>query len=161
MKVILTIAVRNPEWYWSKEQLKEAGDYRKEWEAINEDKIYKHVPSEQMQIAFDVKNIQEDRQSSFEMKFSTEDKSRMISHTINDVTIIKFIGENHGEVAEALVSNSIIHQYIGAKQKEYKYYIYFYLKENVEYQRLNPSTWISREHKIEIENALDIQLESE
>jgi hypothetical protein len=39
MKVILKIAVRNPEWYWSEEELEEAGDYRNEWEALNKDKV--------------------------------------------------------------------------------------------------------------------------
>jgi hypothetical protein len=57
MKVVVTIAVRNPEWYWSKEEMREAGEYRKEWEALNDDKIWKHIPSDTFEIAFDVQDI--------------------------------------------------------------------------------------------------------
>ena len=66
MTVIVTIGVRNPEWYWTKEQLQDAGEYRKTWEAINEDKIYKHIPSDQVQIDFDVKDIKENRKANYE-----------------------------------------------------------------------------------------------
>ena len=63
MKVILTIAVRNPDWYWTKEEMDNAGDYRNEWEALNEDIVWKHVPSDTFEIPFDVKDIKENRKA--------------------------------------------------------------------------------------------------
>jgi hypothetical protein len=157
MKVIVTIAVRNPEWYWSKEKMQESGDYRKEWEAINEDKIWKHVPSDTIEIAFEVKDIKENRNTEYELEFVSADKAQSFSHTIKEVTAIQFIGDKPNEKAEVVVSNSLIHQYIGARQKEYKYYIYFYLKENWPYERIGQLIWISENHKTELENALGIQ----
>jgi hypothetical protein len=100
MKVILTVAIRNPEWYWSKEQLKETGDYRKEWEAINEDKIWKCVPSDSFEIPFDVKDIKENRKAEFELKFMSEDKTQSLSHIVK---VVDFIG-NKGEKTEVPIS---------------------------------------------------------
>jgi hypothetical protein len=157
MKVILTVAVRNPDWYWSKEQLKEAGDYRKEWEAINGDKIWKHVPSDSFEIPFDVKDIKENRKDEFELKFISEDKTQSLSHIVKDMTIVEFIGEND-QKTEVAISNSLIHQYIGARQKQHKYYVYFYLKENASYERLHQLIWLSEKDKIELEEKLGLQI---
>ena len=63
MKVIVTVGVRNSQWYWSTEELKKAGEYRQEWEALDEDKIEKYLPSETFEINFDVVNIKEERKT--------------------------------------------------------------------------------------------------
>lgn len=156
MQVIVTIAVRNPEWYWSKEELQDAGEYRKEWEVINEGKIYKHLPSEAFEIGFDVMDIKENRNATFDIKLVSEDRKQSISHGLQDVTVLDFIGEK--DKVSTVISNSLIHQYIAARQKEYKYYVYFYIKENTEYERLNQFVWLSKEHQQELETALDIQI---
>jgi hypothetical protein len=70
--------------------------------------------------------------------------------------LLSLLGKKN-EKTEVVVSNSLIHQYIGARQKEYKYYIYFYLKENASYERLGQLIWISESHKNELESALGIK----
>jgi hypothetical protein len=157
MKVILTIAVRNPEWYWTKEELDKTGDYRKEWEALNEDKVWKHVPSDSFEIPFEVKDIKENRKAEFEFKFTTENKAQSVSHIIKNLTIVQFMGNNENEKIETIISNSLIHQYIGARQKQYKYYVYFYLKENTNYEQLHQLIWLSEKDKLELEEKLGLQ----
>jgi hypothetical protein len=159
MQVILTVAVRNPEWYWTKEELKEAGDYRKEWEALNEDKVWKYVPSDAFEISFDVTDIKENRNAEFEVRFISEDKTQSIAHNLKDVTIIQFIGEGEHEKTEVVISNSLIYQYIGARQRQYKYYVYFYIKENAPYEKLHQLVWISDNHKRELEESLGMQFQ--
>lgn len=154
MKVILTIAVRNPDWYWTKEEMDNAGDYRNEWEALNEDIVWKHVPSDTFEIPFDVKDIKENRKAEFDFKFTSEDKSQSASCLIKDLTIVQFFGEKENEKSEVIISNSLIHQYIGARKREYRYYVYFYIKENVSYERFHQLIWLSEEHKLEIEQRL-------
>jgi hypothetical protein len=154
MKVIFTIAVRNSDWYWTKEEMENAGNYRKEWEALNEDKIWKYVPSDTFEVPFDVKDVKENREAEFDFKFTLEDKSKSASCHIKDLTIVQFAGENEEEKIEVIISNSLIHQYIGARQKEYKYYVYFYIKENLYYERFHQLIWLSEEHKLEIEQKL-------
>ena len=154
MKVILTVAVRNPDWYWTKAEIENAGDYRKEWEALNEDKVWKHVPSDTFEIPFDVKDIKENRKAEFDFKFTSEDKSQSASCRIHDLTIVQFIGEKANEKVEVIISNSLIHQYISARQREYKYYVYFYIKENLSYERFHQLIWLSEEHKVRIEQQL-------
>ena len=156
MRVIVTIAVRNPEWYWSKEALQESGEYRKEWEMINESKIYKHLPSEAFEIAIDVMDIKENRNAIYDIKLVSEDRKQSISHGLQDVTVVDFIGEK--DKVSTVISNSLIHQYIAARQKEYKYYVYFYIRENTEYERMNQFVWLSKEHQQELEAALGIQI---
>jgi hypothetical protein len=157
MEVILTVAVRNPEWYWSKEELEEVGDYRKEWEAINEGKISKHVPSEEFEIPFDVTEIKENRKGEFQLILISEDRTNSISHYLTDVTIVQFLGEKDQKKIEVVISNSLIHQYIGVRQKHYKYYVYFYLKANIPYEKLHQLIWISDAHRKELEELIGIQ----
>lgn len=156
MRVIITIAVRNPDWYWSKEELQEAGEYRKEWEVLNEDKVEKYLPSEAFEIAFDVRDIKENRNGTFDIRFVSEDKSQSISHSVKQVTVVEFIGTDQS--ISIVISNSLIHQYIAARQREYKYYVYFYLKENTPYERLNQFIWLSDGHRQELEEELGIQI---
>lgn len=156
MKVVFTIAVRNPEWYWSKDELRGAGDYRKEWEAINGDKVSKHASSESFEVPFDVKDIKENRQATFNFDFTSEDKTQIISHCLKDLTIVQFIGASD-EKAEVIISNALIHQYISARQRQYKYYVYFYIKENARYVKLGQVIWLSEQHRLELESSLNIE----
>lgn len=156
MRVTVTIAVRNSEWHWSNEELLKAGEYRKEWEMINEGKIFKHLPSETFEVGFDVIDIRDNRNAIFNLKLLSEDRKQSISYTLSNVTLVDFIGEK-GKVS-MVISNSLIHQYIATRQKEYKYYVYFYLKECTEYERLNHFVWLSKEHHQELENDLGIKL---
>lgn len=158
MRVVVTIAVRNPEWYWSEEKLQETGEYRKEWEAINEDKVEKHQPSEAFEVGFDVADIKENSNSTFDIMLVSEDRSQSISHTLENITVVDFIGNE--EKLSVVISNSLIHQYIAARQKEYKYYVYFYLKENTPYERLNSFVWLSDEHRQELAKSLGIEFDN-
>jgi hypothetical protein len=55
----------------------------------------------------------------------------------------------------------LIHQYIGARQKQYKYYVYFYLKENADYERLHQLIWLSQKDKMELEAKLGFQFNAD
>lgn len=156
MRVIVTIAIRNSEWYWSNEELQEAGEYRKEWVMINESKILEHLLSETFEVGFDVMDIKDNRNAIFNLKLLSEDRKQSISYTLSNVTVVDFIGEK--DKVSIVISNSLIHQYISARQKEYKYYVYLYLKECTEYERLNHFIWLSKDHHQELENDLGIQL---
>lgn len=139
MKVIVTVGVRNPEWYWSTEEIKKAGEYRQEWEALNEDKIEKYIPSETFEIDFDVVNIKEERKREYEILYNMNGISS--SYNLEDVSVITFYG-NDNVKSDIAISNPLIHQYIAAHQKEYKTYIYFYLKENCKFVKGNRLTWM-------------------
>ncbi len=65
MKVYISIRVRNSEWYWSKEKMKEHGDYRPDFEMINEGKIEKHIPTVEFDFNFEVKEYQEAEENTF------------------------------------------------------------------------------------------------
>jgi len=49
---------------------------------------------------------------------------------------VKFIGDENKKAA-VVISNSLIYQYVGARQKEYKYYVDFYLKKLLFYKRFH------------------------
>jgi hypothetical protein len=156
MKVVLTVAVRNPEWYWSKQELEEVGEYRKEWEALNEDKIEKHLPSWAYEIAFDVKDIKENREAEYEISFvAKENKAEKMTYCLKDVTVVTFVGDNH--TSDVVISNSLIYQYVGVRKMGYKYYIYFYLKGDVSYEKLHQLIWISEQENTLLEETLGIK----
>jgi len=144
MKAHLTIAVRNPDWFWTKDQLDEARDYRKEWEALNEDKVPKFVPSETLEVAFDVEEIIDNRHTSFEIPLKSKNGD-IATCNLEDLTVVEFRGKI--DTWKAAVSNSLIHQYMGARKQEYKLYVYFYIKENVRFHQVAPGIWISEAHK--------------
>ena len=56
------------------------------------------------------------------------------------------------------VSDSLIYKYLAARKKKYKHYVYFYLKENTSYTRLNALVWLSDEHRKGLEQTLNIQI---
>lgn len=72
------------------------------------------------------------RSASFDLSFST-DKGDTVYVTISDVTVLKFIGDL-GKGDQVVISNSLIHQYFGARKRRYKYYVYFSLKENIPFE---------------------------
>jgi hypothetical protein len=153
MKVMLTVGQRNPKWFWSKEEMKEFGDSYKEWQIINEGKIDKFNPSWSYQMSFDVKEIIDNRNADYELKVRrSPDSNQEISVVLNDVTVLKFIGEI--DTAEIVISNSLIHQYIEAKKRKYKNYIYFYLKENLEFEHFDRCFWLAESDLMKVDQAL-------
>jgi hypothetical protein len=159
MKVVFTVAVRNPDWFWSEEQMEKEKDYREEWEAINEDKIDKHNPSWQYELPFDVKQIEDNRYAEHTLKFTAvANPEEIVHYVLHDVTVVKFIGEE--QTIEAVISNSLIHQYIGAKKSVHKNYEYFYLKENASYYHpFDKLIWMAADAKAELEEHLGVNFE--
>lgn len=70
MKAIANFNVRNLEWYWPEDPLKEAGDYYEEWKELNKDKVDKHNPTRAYKVAFDVRNVEINRHADVEMKYT-------------------------------------------------------------------------------------------
>lgn len=151
MEVTFTVAIRNPLWFWPKEEMKKEKDYRKTWEAINADKIDKHNPFWQYKIPFDVEEIKENRETEHQIKLaSAKDNNGSIYFTLKDVSVVTFISKT--EKMEAVISNSLIHQYLGAKQQEYINYVYFYLTENCRYYHpVDQLIWMSESAKKEMD----------
>src|SRR4051794_5411187 len=98
---------------------------------INEDKVEKYLPSVTFGFKFDVERIEENREAEFKFELNAKGE-RVLSHPLKNLTVVNFLGPNN-ESGRVIISNSLIHQYIGARKKGYKYYTYFYLKENIPY----------------------------
>lgn len=157
MKVQISIRVRNPEWYWSKEEMKENGDYREEWEMINEGKIYKHMPTMEFDFNFEVKEYQEADEDTFDIeiylpKDGEIDKENPVRVQLEDVRVINFYGET--DQCSVVISNSIIHD-SDIKKPRGKYYFYFYIKEDAEYEvpPQNENIWLD---SAEIQRLVDL-----
>jgi hypothetical protein len=153
MTVIVNFNVRNPEWYWPSEQLKEAGPYYEEWKALNADKIPRHIPTWAYRMGFDVVDVNENRKATCELKFSGSGDPKLVrSFTADDMTHVIFTGKK-GEKAEVIISNEIMHSFMGAKQSGRKYYWYFFIKEDADFERLEDTIWLSkRQFKLIQEN---------
>ena len=48
------------------------------------------------------------------------------------------------EKAEVMISNEIMHSFMGAKQSGRKYYWYFFIKEDADFERLEDTIWLSK-----------------
>jgi hypothetical protein len=143
MTVLINFNVRNPDWYWSADQMNESGDYYEEWKALNEDKVPKHLPSLGFRISFDVIDVQVNMNTIYDLKFSDRARPEIIqSVKLEDMTHVVFSGGD--DKAEVVVSNEIIHSYLGAKKSGKKYYYYFFIKEDAEYERLTDTIWVSK-----------------
>lgn len=153
MKISVNIKVRNPEWYWTPEELlesKEAGSLsREDFEAINGDKIKKHDEFVDFEYKFEVINYTTNPKTTFDLSIFTSESEEYVNPTehilkLENVTIVEFIGKT--EKSLVVVSNDLIHQFIGAsKGNDGRIYWYFYLKENTPYKRLCDNIWISNE----------------
>lgn len=153
MKVHVSFNVRNPEWYWTPQQIRESDGLYESWKIINEDKVPKHLPSWTYEVGFDVLDIKENREAIFDLKFGATTSSEII-HTLplSNMTHVTFIGE--GEKAEIAVANAILHSYMGAQQVGRTYYWYFYVKETIGYNKVNDFIWLSDEQFKVVESML-------
>lgn len=150
MNVSVSIRVRNPEWYWTKEELaksKKKGEMsREEWELHMEDKISKHSSTVDFEYAFDVVSHNDNRNTSFPLTIFSEEETtgNLIPHEVvlENMTVIEFVGEK--DKSYVAIANELIHQYLGVKQKKGRFYRYFYLKENVDCFSLSDNIWISQ-----------------
>lgn len=151
MKIAVIIKVRNPEWYWTKEELLESKNgksmSREEWLFINGDKISKHTIGVDFEYLFQASNYLENPVANFKLNVycsNSEDFENHSIHTIelNDMTVVEFSDESHK--SHVAISNELIHQFISAKQnKDGCHYWYFYLKENTEHTKLITNIWVS------------------
>ena len=158
MTVIINFNVRNPEWYWSAEEIREAGSYYEEWKAMNADKVPKHIPTWGYQIGFDVADVKENRKAVCELKyFDTAVPTIVRSFTAEDMTHVIFNGKQD-EKAEVMISNEIMHSFMGAKQSGRKYYWYFFIKENTDYERLENSIWLSKRQFLLFRETLAVEI---
>lgn len=158
MIVNINFNVRNPEWYWSAEEIREAGSYYEEWKALNADKVPKHSSAWGCQIGFDVADVNENRKAACELKyFDTADPDIVRSFIAGDMTHVIFTG-TQGEKGEVMISNEIMHSFMGAKQSGRKYYWYFFIKENTDYERLENFIWLSKRQFLELRETLAAEI---
>ena len=153
MKHLVTIEVRNPEWYWPQEDINKDKEGYEQWKVLNVDKVEKHVPSITLGFEFSVINTEENREKDFLLKMNHNGINK--EYLLRDVTYVKFIGEN--DQAEIMVSNSILHSYMGVRPRtEGKSYCYFFIKENVKYVSLIDSIWISKDEFDKMQTELNM-----
>lgn len=125
--------------------MKEDGDYRPVFEMINEDKIQKHIPTIEFDFNFEVNEYQEAEENTFDLEiYPTKDdkidKKNPVRVQLKGVCVIDFYGET--EQCSVVVSNSIIHQYIGNKKQHGKHYFYFYIKEDAYWIKVDKHIWL-------------------
>lgn len=147
MKIAVSIKVRNPEYYWTEEEVKESQKEDEmsyeEWLTINGDKIQKHIPAITFEYNYEVIKYEYPEDLEYELPVVTEEGTTEQSVKIFDVTVVEFIGKDQNSTV--VISNDIIHQSIKAKKDKGKTYWYFYIKENSDYISFSPSVWLSKE----------------
>lgn len=147
MNVVVNFKVRNPEWYWSAEEMKKKKDFRELFEMLNEDKMQKHIPSWCYEFPFDVQKIEDNCSAVFPLEFTVNEKK--LIYELSDCTHVQFIGKE--KKADAVVCNSLLHQYMAAHKSGTKYYVYFYIKENIKYERLSNLIFLNEEECLKID----------
>lgn len=150
MNVVVNFKVRNPEWYWTAEEMKEKRDFRELFEMINGDKIEKHIPAWEYGFPFEVLKIEDNCNVVFPLEFVVDGKK--IVYEVPDCTHVQFIGED--KKTDAVVCNSLLHQYMAAHKSGTKYYVYFYLKENIKFERLGDMIFLNEEESLKIDSFL-------
>jgi hypothetical protein len=150
MNVVVNFKVRNPEWYWSKEEMAEKEDFRPLFEMINGDKIEKHIPAWQYGFPFEVLKIEDNCNAVFPLEFVVNEQK--LVYDLHDCTHVQFIGKD--KKADAVVCNSLLHQYIAAHKSGTKYYVYFYIKENIHYDRLGNMIFLNEEEILKVDSLL-------
>ncbi|MBN8702741.1 MAG: hypothetical protein J0M08_06735 [Bacteroidetes bacterium] len=147
MEVKICIKVRNPEWYWTAKDIKDSKGYYEEWKLLNEDKVYKHVNFVEFEFNFPVLNYEDTRNGEINVLYGEIDEQTNLPEwkvaKFTNMTVARFKGEIKSEYVA--LSNDIIHQFIGAKNKKGKLYWYFYIKEDIECKKLDENIWLSEE----------------
>lgn len=132
MKVSVNIKVRNSEWFELDDELK----------MINEGKMAKYSDFVDFEFDFEVISHIDNRSTDHALKLQVADNGMQSEsiYILNDVTKIDFIGK--AKQHSVVVSNSLIHSFLGAVQRGKRFYWYFFLKENTNYAKLGVSIWI-------------------
>jgi hypothetical protein len=111
---------------------------------INEDKIQKNVPTIEFDFKFDVIEFNEVENDTYALEIYEIKDDQIVDSPINlqlnDVRVVNFIGKE--DRCSVVVSNSIIHQYIGNKKQHGKHYFYFYIKEDADWVRVDQHIWL-------------------
>lgn len=150
MEVIINFKVRNPEWFWCKEEMQKKNDFRPLFEMVYEDKMEKHIPAWGYGLPFDVIEIKDNRDALFPLEFDV--KGKRIVYELSDCTHVQFIGKENK--VDAIVCNSLLHQYLAARKEGSKHYIYFFIKEDVKYERLGDLIFLNEEEASKIDALL-------
>ncbi len=143
MTVTINFNVRNPEWYWPAERMEKDGDYYEEFKMLNEGKIPKHIPTWAFKIGFDVIDVKDNRNATYGLEVSSSEAST-VSHSVqlDNVTHVTFMGKD--EKLDVVISNDIMHSFLGAQQNEGKYYWYFFINGKAEYEKVTDLIWLSK-----------------
>lgn len=140
IKYQISVRVRNATWYEAAKEYKTT----EEWEIMNNDKISKHYEEVDFTFLHPINNIvlSNDTKHSFQL-LSKEGKS--LGNKELDELVIHFF-EHDDDKSFVIISNSILHSFYIQKQHG-KTYVYFYIKEDVEYDEVTPYIWLSKEHR--------------
>jgi hypothetical protein len=132
MKVSVNIKVRNEDWY----------ELDEEMQFINEDKIAHFLDFVDFEFTFDVEKYEDNRSTDYTIKLylDLEDESKQVDFIVQDVSHIKFIGENQS--CDVVVSNSLIRDYFGAQKKGSRHFWYFFLHGRKPYAQLGDNIWL-------------------
>lgn len=156
MKITVSIRVRNQDFYEAFEEFKKSqGDLKmsqRDWMVYNDDKIQIHSTYVGFEFNFVVNsfNIKESREYDLEV-FSIDEgeknKPKKNIFHLDNVQIVEFRGDKKNSFV--VISNELFHQKIHIENggSDHKY-LYFYLKENTDYNRLSNNIWLS-DDKIE------------
>ncbi|MFL5765788.1 MAG: hypothetical protein ACJ77K_17715 [Bacteroidia bacterium] len=154
MKVAINIKLRNPDWFWEPERMKDKkGEMtRKEWEMINEDKVSKYRDAVDFEYNFDVINHTVLKETDFPVTlYSENDENRELvpqDVVLKNMRVVEFTGANTKSVVA--VSNDIIHEFFEARKKKGRDYWYFYIKEDVACVAFTKNLWISKKQFSEL-----------
>lgn len=141
METVINIKAFDAAWLaLSKEEI-EFRNQIKEQDDIDNEK-YKEGVS--FAFDFDVLRYTTDRNTKFKLDFDYTDQgvSKQGSVTIEDVTIIEFVGKEN--TARVIVSNRLFFGDFEANKSGGKQYLYIYLDGNFEYQIVNENVWLSK-----------------
>ncbi|WP_316840064.1 hypothetical protein [Pedobacter gandavensis] len=141
MEIQINISVRNPEWYWSDD------DYKKEWIAINSEKVAKYSPAISFLINADVQRYSKGELEKYTFKISNKDQSvnPFKEVLVDQLDVTEFIYADGS--TPVIVSKSILHNVMAAQnQGKGKFYWYYFIKEDADYVQLESNIWLSRAH---------------
>lgn len=154
MNIIVSIKVRNSEFYEAFEEMKKSeGEISfEDWEEYNDNKIQKHSSFVTFNYSFVVNSYEVKKESEFDLEiidYNNKDQSVPTKNTfhLDNVWIIEFLGDNNRSFV--VISKELLYQKMNIQKGiEGVEYIYFYLKENSDNNRLANNIWLS-DDKIE------------